>query len=479
MRRSHECVSDGYQVMHDGRVVTVFSASRYCGTQSNSGAVVGFGPALPMPPQYIQFDASPLSSADARRRHSLLKVSEQQERRAAGQRLEQQAVQMLGEMICDRRPQLLLEFGRREVLQARQRGAARAQALRAYRASARTLTGESDAAEAEEVARQASEAPPLGPRRLLPGTLTLWNWAEAVQAVLGVRLPLLWLAPKLARVEALHGAGGAPGGGARLSEAALRAGWTAQAGDDEGGVMGEEGSLDEMKEGGGGGGGGGGSSGAGAGSGAGSAAVVDEEAAALEASLAKLDSTAALRRAACAAGLAEASASTPTINYSLFLGRYRIELPFDVAWEEVMIQQVMAKLRKVFGLGDTPPRFSSSLDVDEEREGGDSAGAKALPALLASAIAASDDEPEHKSAAAPPPPPGAFTRARASSGSSVAFSAFDLEQNGRISYAEFLAVMRTLGLGLSDMQVRYSLLTSAFSSSTDSLTDALTDSLTH
>ena len=49
----------------------------------------------------------------------MLKVNERDERRAASARLEQEAVQMLGEMICDRRPALLLEFTRREAAQRR------------------------------------------------------------------------------------------------------------------------------------------------------------------------------------------------------------------------------------------------------------------------------------------------------------------------------------------------------------------------
>jgi diadenosine tetraphosphatase ApaH/serine/threonine PP2A family protein phosphatase len=44
--RSHECVQEGYEVLHDGRLITIFSASRYCGTQTNKGAFITFGPDL-------------------------------------------------------------------------------------------------------------------------------------------------------------------------------------------------------------------------------------------------------------------------------------------------------------------------------------------------------------------------------------------------------------------------------------------------
>ncbi|ETW00192.1 hypothetical protein, variant [Aphanomyces invadans] len=36
--RSHECVPEGYAVLHGGRLITLFSASKYCGTQLNKGA---------------------------------------------------------------------------------------------------------------------------------------------------------------------------------------------------------------------------------------------------------------------------------------------------------------------------------------------------------------------------------------------------------------------------------------------------------
>jgi len=60
--RSHECVPEGYQYMHDDRLVTVFSASKYCGRSTNKGAFLLFNSDL----QYIvrNYSAPLLSSTD-------------------------------------------------------------------------------------------------------------------------------------------------------------------------------------------------------------------------------------------------------------------------------------------------------------------------------------------------------------------------------------------------------------------------------
>jgi len=53
--RSHECVPEGFEVLHNGRLITIFSASRYCGTQTNKGAFMNFGHDLQ--PEIEQFYA--------------------------------------------------------------------------------------------------------------------------------------------------------------------------------------------------------------------------------------------------------------------------------------------------------------------------------------------------------------------------------------------------------------------------------------
>lgn len=58
--RSHECVQEGYSLMHDNRVLTVFSASRYCGRGNNRGSFVTFFPNLRH--RIVQYTACPLVS---------------------------------------------------------------------------------------------------------------------------------------------------------------------------------------------------------------------------------------------------------------------------------------------------------------------------------------------------------------------------------------------------------------------------------
>ena len=38
--RAHECVMDGFERFADGKLITVFSATDYCGTHRNAGALL-------------------------------------------------------------------------------------------------------------------------------------------------------------------------------------------------------------------------------------------------------------------------------------------------------------------------------------------------------------------------------------------------------------------------------------------------------
>ena len=62
--RSHECKQEGYEFCHDGRLLTVFSASYYCGTQTNKGAYVVLQ-ASTLIPEIHTFYAQPLQRLDA------------------------------------------------------------------------------------------------------------------------------------------------------------------------------------------------------------------------------------------------------------------------------------------------------------------------------------------------------------------------------------------------------------------------------
>ncbi|KAL2108709.1 hypothetical protein VUR80DRAFT_3449 [Thermomyces stellatus] len=55
--RSHEVRMDGYEVQHDGRCITVFSAPKYCDSTENRGAYINIGPDYKL--HYEQFDAVP------------------------------------------------------------------------------------------------------------------------------------------------------------------------------------------------------------------------------------------------------------------------------------------------------------------------------------------------------------------------------------------------------------------------------------
>ncbi|KAI9700454.1 MAG: hypothetical protein M1836_002469 [Candelina mexicana] len=55
--RSHEVRMEGYEVEHDGRCITVFSAPKYCDSTENKGAYINVGPELKL--EYHTFDAVP------------------------------------------------------------------------------------------------------------------------------------------------------------------------------------------------------------------------------------------------------------------------------------------------------------------------------------------------------------------------------------------------------------------------------------
>ena len=58
--RSHEVAMQGYNILHNGLCVTVFSAPNYCGDVGNLGAVVRFEKPDSMQPIIVQFKAATL-----------------------------------------------------------------------------------------------------------------------------------------------------------------------------------------------------------------------------------------------------------------------------------------------------------------------------------------------------------------------------------------------------------------------------------
>jgi len=65
--RAHECVMDGFERFAQGHLITLFSATNYCGTANNAGAILVLGRDLvvvpklihPLPPAIASAEASP------------------------------------------------------------------------------------------------------------------------------------------------------------------------------------------------------------------------------------------------------------------------------------------------------------------------------------------------------------------------------------------------------------------------------------
>eukprot|EP00955_Chlamydomonas_euryale_P085220 364071-Chlamydomonas_euryale.AAC.1 len=51
--RAHECVMDGFERFASGHLITLFSATNYCGTAGNAGAILVLGRDLVMVPKLI------------------------------------------------------------------------------------------------------------------------------------------------------------------------------------------------------------------------------------------------------------------------------------------------------------------------------------------------------------------------------------------------------------------------------------------
>lgn len=101
--RSHECREEGFDIVHDGLLLTVFSASSYCGSQTNKGAYVQLelGEDNKVKPHVVQFSSQPLQK---------LKDAGRNEWRKKAQRLERRTLMSLVEIICEKKHVLLSAF---------------------------------------------------------------------------------------------------------------------------------------------------------------------------------------------------------------------------------------------------------------------------------------------------------------------------------------------------------------------------------
>ncbi|KAM0021254.1 putative protein-serine/threonine phosphatase [Helianthus debilis subsp. tardiflorus] len=58
--RAHECVMDGFERFAHGQLITLFSATNYCGTANNAGALLVIGRGLVVVPKLIHPLTPPL-----------------------------------------------------------------------------------------------------------------------------------------------------------------------------------------------------------------------------------------------------------------------------------------------------------------------------------------------------------------------------------------------------------------------------------
>ncbi|XP_011044597.1 PREDICTED: serine/threonine-protein phosphatase BSL3-like [Populus euphratica] len=63
--RAHECVMDGFERFAQGHLITLFSATNYCGTANNAGAILVLGRDLVVGPQHIHPLPPAISSPEA------------------------------------------------------------------------------------------------------------------------------------------------------------------------------------------------------------------------------------------------------------------------------------------------------------------------------------------------------------------------------------------------------------------------------
>jgi len=158
--RSHECVSEGYDLVHNGRLMTLFSASRYCGLQTNKGAFLSMKNDLQ--PEIQQFYAHPLQDSH------WTKPAEvgPREQAAMAHVLEEDMIKMIIVTLLDHKPSLYWYY--------------------------------------TQVDKEKT------------GWVSIEEWATGLKTVLELDLPFASLAGRLADVEEVPGEGGGEEGGQRI-----------------------------------------------------------------------------------------------------------------------------------------------------------------------------------------------------------------------------------------------------------------------
>jgi protein phosphatase len=63
--RAHECVMDGFERFAHGQLITLFSATNYCGTANNAGAILVVGRGLVVVPKLIHPLPPPVNSPES------------------------------------------------------------------------------------------------------------------------------------------------------------------------------------------------------------------------------------------------------------------------------------------------------------------------------------------------------------------------------------------------------------------------------
>ncbi|XP_042463963.1 serine/threonine-protein phosphatase BSL1 homolog [Zingiber officinale] len=69
--RAHECVMDGFERFAQGQLITLFSATNYCGTANNAGAILVVGRGLVIVPKLIHPLPPPMQSPESSPEHVL------------------------------------------------------------------------------------------------------------------------------------------------------------------------------------------------------------------------------------------------------------------------------------------------------------------------------------------------------------------------------------------------------------------------